>query len=218
MTKQKHHHKKNRKHRHHRSLFDSEHRHRKSSSGKGDPRKRKHKHSPSSSSSEASSETGSDSDASTDENIVSSNDNSSDMECSSKIFRKYSKHSRKKAKHLRKESKAFAEGKKLISAFTKNFAKLALLVSGPELLAAQLYSCSLISQGTLDKIITLPTSRLQKSLVLLSELDRNIRANPEKLFEFIQVIQGDPSLEEVAEKMLHLAGRSTYSVLIIMLM
>ena len=76
-----------------------------------------------------------------------------------------------------------------------------LLVSDPEQLAAQLYAKSLISPATLEKIITLPTSRQQKNLHLLLDLDRKIRADPEKLFTFIGVIKEDSSLEEVAKRM-----------------
>jgi len=198
------------------SMSDCEHRHKMSSSCVRNRHNRIHRHSPSSSSSEASSslseafsETGSGSDTSTGESSVSSNDSSLERECSSRTLRKHSKLSakrqRKKDKHLHKTSK----GRRLRAVFRENFATLTLLVSGPEQLAAQLYSRSLISPATLDKMITLPTSQQQKVMHLLLDLDRKIRADPEKLFVFIQVIQGDPSLEELAEKMLHLAGRST---------
>ena len=85
--------------------------------------------------------------------------------------------------------------------FKAHFAELMLLVSDPEQLAAQLYSKSLISPATLEKIITLPSSRQQKNLLLLLDLDRKIRADPEKLFTLIDVLQKDSSLEEVAERM-----------------
>ena len=88
----------------------------------------------------------------------------------------------------------------LRAVFKDHFAELMLLVSDPEQLAAQLYAKSLISPATLEKIITLPTSRQQKNLHLLLDLDRKIRADPEKLFTFIDVIQKDPSLEEVGER------------------
>ena len=87
MTKQNHHKENHKQHQHH-SLSDSEGR--KSSSGMGGPQRRKCKHLPSSSSSEASSETGSDNDASTDENSISSNDNSSEQECGSRNLRNIS--------------------------------------------------------------------------------------------------------------------------------
>jgi len=199
MTKQNHHHKKRHKHHQCHSMSDCEHRHKMSGSCVQNQHNRMHRHSRSS-----------DSDTSTGESSVSSNDSSSEQECSSRTLRKHSKPSakcqRKEDKHLHKTSK----GRKLRAVFRENFAALMLLVSGPEQLAAQLYSRSLISPATLDKMITLPTSRQQKVMHLLLDLDRKIRADPEKLFIFIQVIQGDPSLEELAEKMLHLAGRSTY--------
>ena len=111
---------------------------------------------------------------------------------------------------------AFTKGKKLRAVFRKHFAVLMLQVSGPEQLAAQLYSKSLISHATIDKVIILSTSHELKVLHLLKDLDIKIWADPEKLFVFIQVIEGDPSLEELAENMLHLAGRSTsYSLFII---
>ena len=195
MTKQKHHCTRNPKRDQHHSSSDSEPKHRKSSSGVGNPHKRKRRYSPSTSLSDASSETGSDSDASTDESRISSNESSSEeLECSSRKLRKHSKpsakHQRKKTKHLHKTSK----GKKLRAVFREHFAALVLLVSCPEQLASQLYSRSLISPATLDKVFTLPTSQQH----LLLDLDRKIRADPEKLFVFVQVIQGDPSLEELA--------------------
>lgn len=208
-------HTRNPKHDQHCSLSNSEPKHRKSSSGVGNPHKRKRRHSPSSSLSETSSEMSSDNDASTDESCVPSIDSSSEQECSSRKLRKHSKpsvkHQRKKTKHLHKMSK----GKKLRAVFRENFADLMILISGPEQLAAQLYSKSLISPATLDKVFTLPTSRQHRVLHLLLDLDRKIRADPEKLLVFIQVIQGDPSLEELAEKMLHLAGRCTSHSMVI---
>ena len=109
---------------------------------------------------------------------------------------------------------AFTKGKKLRAVFRKHFAVLMLQVNGPEQLAAQLYSKSLISSATLDKVITLPTSRQHRVLHLLLDLDRKIRADPEKLFVFIQVVQGDPSPEELSE-MLYIAGKSTSDSLFI---
>ena len=212
MTKQKHHRKKNRKHRHHRSLSDSEHRHRKSSSGKGDPRKRKRRRSPSSNSSE----TGSDSDSSS-ATTMSSIGSSSEQCSSRKLPKPSAKHKRKEAKHLRKKSKAFAKGRKLREVFREHFAELMLQISCPEQLADDLYSHSLISKTTREKIIISSNSQMKKIADLLWALDRRIKADPEKLFVFIRVIriQGDPSLQEVAA---HLAGRSTsYSLFIIII-
>ena len=200
--KQKHYHKKllNKLH----SSTDSEHRRKKSGRKKKAPQKRKRKasHSPSSGTSSASEEN---SDVSLDTDSLSSDESSSEQEHTSRKVPKHSKpsakHKRKKAKLSVKSSQTSARNRQLRAVFKDHFAELMLLVSDPEQMAAQLYSKSLISPATLEKIITLPTSRQQKNLHLLLDLDRKIRADPEKLFTFIDVIQKDPSLEEVGEKM-----------------
>ena len=116
------------------------------------------------------------------------------------------KHKRKKSKLSSKDSKPSTRSNQLRAVFREHFAKL-MLVSDPEPLAAQLYSDSLISCATLDKVITMPISQQHKNLHLLLDLDRRIRADPEKLFAFIDVIRGDPSLEEIAEQ---ISGMSTF--------
>ena len=201
-SKRKHYHKKQLSKLH--SSTDSEHRRTKSGRKRKARQKRKRKpsHSPSSGTSSASEEN---SDVSLETNSLSSDESSSEQECT---FRKVPKHSKPSAKHRRKKAKlsvkssqTSARNRQLRAVFKDHFAELMLLVSDPEQLAAQLYAKSLISPATLEKIITLPTSRQQKNLHLLLDLDRKIRADPEKLFAFIDVIQKDPSLEEVGEKM-----------------
>ena len=91
--------------------------------------------------------------------------------------------------------------------FKNHFGDLVLLISDPELLAAQLYSKSLISSATLDEIMTLPNSQLKKTLRLLLDLKRKIQVYPEKLFAFIHVMERDTSLEDVVKQML---GMSNY--------
>ena len=201
-SKQKHYRKKQQGKLH--SSTDSEHKHKKSGRKGKAPQKRKHKpsHSPSSGTSSASEEN---SDIGLDTDSLSSDGSSSEQECTSRRVPKHSKpsakHKRKKAKLSVKSSQASARNRQLTAVFKAHFAELMLLVSDPEQMAAQLYAKSLISPATLEKIITLPTSRQQKNLHLLLDLDRKIRANPEKLFAFIDVIQNDPSLEEVGERM-----------------
>ena len=201
-SKRKHYHKKQQSKLH--SSTDRAHRHKISGRKRKAPQKRKRKpsHSPSSDTSSASEE---DSDVSLDTDSLSSDESSSEQECTSRKVPKHSKpsakHKRKKAKLSVKSSQTSARNRQLRAVFKDHFAELMLLVSDPEQLAAQLYAKSLISPATLEKIITLPTSRQQKNLHLLLDLDRMIRADPEKLFTFIDVIQKDPSLEEVGEKM-----------------
>ena len=201
-SKRKHYHKKQQSKLH--SSTDIEHRRKKSGRKRKDPQKRKRKpsYSPSTGTSSASEEN---SDVSLNTDSLSSDESSSEQECTSRKVPKHSKpsakHKSKKAKLSVKSSQASARNRKLKAVFKDHFAELMLLVSDPEQLAAQLYSKSLISPATLEKIITLPTSRQQKNLLLLLDLDRKIRADPEKLFAFIDVVQKDPSLEEVGERM-----------------
>jgi len=113
---------------------------------------------------------------------------------------------------------AFAKCKKLRAVFREYFAPLMLQVSGPEQLAVQLaaqlaISKSLFSPATL--VTPLSTSQQWKVLHLQLDLDRKIQTDPEKNFVFIQVIQGDRSLEELAEKMLHVAGMCTSHSMVI---
>ena len=200
-SKRKHYHKKQLSKLH--SSTDSEHRRKKSGRKRKAPQKRKSKpsHLPSSGTSSANEE---DSDVSSDTESLSSDESSSEQQCTSRKVPKHSmpsaKHRRKKAKLSVNSSQASARNRQLRAVFKDHFAELMLLVSDPEQLAAQLYAKSLISPATLEKIITLPTSRQQKNLHLLLDLDRKIRADPEKLFTFIDVIQKDPSLEEVGER------------------
>ena len=91
--------------------------------------------------------------------------------------------------------------------FKNHFSDLLILITDPEFLAAQLYSESLISSATLDEIMTLPISRLKKTLRLLLDLKRKIQVYPEKLFAFIHVMERDSSLEDVVKQML---GMSCY--------
>ena len=91
--------------------------------------------------------------------------------------------------------------------FKNHFSDLLILITDPELLAAQLYSESLISSATLDEIMTLPISRLKKTLRLLLDLKRKIQVYPEKLFVFIHVMERDSSLEDIVKQML---GMSCY--------
>ena len=201
-TKYKRDHKKqqSKHHRHH----SSSDRHKKSSNGRRDPqmRKRRHAHSPSSG---TPSENEGSSDASTDS--VSCDESSS--ESSSRSVQKHSKPSvkykRKKAKLSSKTSNTSTRNRHLKAVFRRHFVELMLLISDPEQMAAQLYSDSLISPATLNKMITLPSSQQKKNLLLLEDLDRRIRADPEKLYTFIHAIQGDASLENVARQ---ISGRS----------
>ena len=213
-SKRKHYHKKQQSKLH--SSTDRAHRHKISGRKRKAPQKRKCKpsHSPSSDTSSASEE---DSDVSLDTDSLSSDGSSSEQECTQS--RKVPKHSKPSAKHKRKKAKlsvkssqTSARNRQLRTVFKAHFAELMLLVSDPEQLAAQLYAKSLISPATLEKIITLPTSRQQKNLHLLLDLDRKIRADPEKLFTFIDVIQKDPSLEEVGETM---SGMSFFVILMV---
>ena len=181
--------------------------HKKPTIGRGDPcSTRKRRHSPSSSSSRTCSEREGNSDVSTDTDNVTSDENYSEQECSSREvlpneFKPSAKHKRKKAKLSPKDSKTSARNNQLRAVFRNYFGDLVLLISNPESLAAQLFSKSLISSATLDEIMTLPNSQLKKTLHLLLDLDRKIQADPEKLFTFIDVIQKDSSLEEVGERM-----------------
>ena len=184
------------KHHQHHSSSD---RHKKSSNGRKDQQMRKRRHARSPSSGTPSESEGS-SDASTDS--VSCDESSS--ESSSRSVRKHSKPSvkykRKKAKLSSKTSNTSARNRHLKGVFRKHFAELMLLISDPKHLAAQLYSDSLISPATLNKIVTLPSSQQDKNLLLLEDLDQKIRADPEILYTFIHVIQGDTSLENVARQ------------------
>ena len=198
-TKQKHYHKKqqSKHHRHHSSS-------KKSSNGRRDPqmRKRRHAHSPSSG-------TPSESEGSSGASIDSVSCDESSSESSSRSVQKHSKprvkYKRKKVKLSSKTSNTSARNRHLKAVFRKHFVELMLLISDPEQMAAQLYSDSLISPATLNKIITLPSSQQKKNLLLLEDLDRRIRADPEKLYTFIHVIQGDTSLENVARQ---ISGRA----------
>ena len=187
-------------HRHH----SSSDRHKKSSNGRRDPqmRKRRRAHSPSSG-------TPSESKGSSGASIDSVSCDESSSESSSRSVQKHSKPSvkykTKKAKLSSKTSNTPTRNRHLKAVFRKHFVELMLLISDPEQMAAQLYSDSLISPATLNKIITLPSSQQKKNLLLLEDLDRRIRADPEKLYTFIHAIQGDTSLENVARQ---ISGRS----------
>ena len=113
----------------------------------------------------------------------------------------------KRAKLSPTESKTSTRNSKLRAVFKNHFSDLLILITDPELLAAQLYSESLISSATLDEIMTLPISRLKKTLRLLLDLKRKIQVYPEKLFVFIHVMERDSSLEDIVKQML---GMSCY--------
>ena len=186
----------------------NDHSHKKPTNGRGDPYStRKRRHSPSSSSSGTSSEN---SDVSTDTDSPTSDENCS-QQCSSgkvpKEFKPSAKRKRKKAKLSPTNSKTSTRNSKLRAVFKNHFSDLLILITDPELLAAQLYSKSLISSATLDEIMTLPISRLKKTLRLLLDLKRKIKVYPEKLFAFIHVMEGDSSLEDIVKQML---GMSCY--------
>ena len=187
--------------------------HKKPTIGRGDPcSTRKRRHSPSSSSSRTCSEWEGNSDVSTDTDNVTSDENYSEQECSSREvlpneFKPSAKHKRKKAKLSPKDSKTSARNNQLRAVFRNHFGDLVLLISNPEVLAAQLYSKSLISSATRNEIVTSPISQQKKTLHLLLDLEGKIQVYPIKLFAFIHVMERDPSLEDVVKQML---GMSNY--------
>ena len=185
-------------------------RHKKPTISRRDPcSTRKRKHSPSSKSSGTSSEREGNSDV-TDTDNVTSDEYYSEGEYSSKEvpkgFKPSAKRKRKRPKLSPKDSKTSTRNSHLRAVFKNYFGDLVLLISVPELLAAQLYSKSLISSATLDEIMTLPTSRLKKNLHLLLALKRKIQIYPENLFAFIHVMKTDTSLEDVAKQMLGMSN------------
>ena len=197
---------------HHR--FHSSYRHKKPTIGRGDLcSTRERRHSSSSSSSGTSSEREGNSDVSTDAENVTSDENSEGEYSSKEVpkgFKPSAKRKRKRAKLSPKDSKTSTRNSQLRAVFKNYFGDLVLLISVPELLAAQLYSKSLISSATLDEIMTLPTSRLKKNLHLLLALKRKIQVYPENLFAFIHVMEKDVSLEDVAKQMLGMYNSQSF--------
>ena len=93
------------------------------------------------------------------------------------------------------------EKKKLSGIFSRFFGKLCCAIVNPVEIAAQLQEKCLISKATMIEILKSPESQQDKTIGLVSKLNKKIDSRPDRLFDFIQVLlQSDVLQNEVLQR------------------
>ena len=108
-----------------------------------------------------------------------------------------------------------AEKKKLSGIFTCFFGELCCAVVDPVETAAQLQKKSLISRATMIEILKSPESQRDKTIGLVSNLEKKMDSCPDCLFVLIEVLLQNEALQRTGNEMLREAGkyRTTHFVL-----
>ena len=100
-----------------------------------------------------------------------------------------------------------AERKKLSGIFTCFFGELCCAVVDPVEIAAQLQKKSLISKATMIEILKSPESQRDKTIGLVSNLEKEIDSCPDCLFVLIEVLLQNEALQRAGNEMLREAGK-----------
>ena len=83
-------------------------------------------------------------------------------------------------------------------AIKKNYWLLFNRLYEPSELVCKLYASDVITQGARD-VITSNITPIEKKQTLLGELERSIQQIPENFDKFLEALQGDPALTELAQ-------------------
>ena len=99
------------------------------------------------------------------------------------------------------------EKKKLSGIFSRFFGKLCCAIVNPVEIAAQLQEKRLISKATMIEMLKSPESQQDKTIGLVSKLNRKIEPRPDCLFLFIEVLLQSDVLQRAGKEMLKEAGK-----------
>ena len=100
-----------------------------------------------------------------------------------------------------------AEKKRLSGIFTCFFGELCCAVVDPVEIAAQLQKKSLISKATMIEILKSPESQQDKTIALVSKLEKKIDSCPDCLFVLIEVLLQNEALQRTGNEMLRETGK-----------
>ena len=93
-----------------------------------------------------------------------------------------------------------AKKKKLSEIFRRFFGKLCCAIANPIQIAAQLQEKRLISQKRMIAILRSPESEQEKTIGLISKLNKKIDRDPECLFVFVEVLLQNDILQNAGKK------------------
>ena len=100
-----------------------------------------------------------------------------------------------------------AEKKKLLGIFMRFFRELCCAVVDPVEIAAQLQKKNLISKATMIEILKSPESQQDKTIGLVSNLEKKIDSCPDCLFVLIEVLLQNEALQRTGNEMLRETGK-----------
>lgn len=86
-------------------------------------------------------------------------------------------------------------------AFRDAYAELMEAIQDPVYLAANLYSAGIIPRGVRMEMTTPGVFKLEKNEKLLTAVESQIKATPQKFATFLSVLSGDSSMEPLVEKL-----------------
>ena len=86
-------------------------------------------------------------------------------------------------------------------AFRDAYAELMEAIQDPVYLAANLYSAGIIPRGVRMEMTTLGVSGFEKNEKLLTAVESQIKATPQKFATFLSVLSRDSSMEPLVEKL-----------------
>ena len=101
------------------------------------------------------------------------------------------------------------EKKKLSGIFSRFFGKLCCAIVNPVEIAAQLQEKCLISKATMIEMLKSPESQQDKTIGLVSKLNKKVESHPDHLFVFIEVLLQNKILQRAGKEMLKEAGKQT---------
>ena len=98
-----------------------------------------------------------------------------------------------------------ADGKNNVTDFYSVFRKhykslLAIIQSCPDSLAGKLFSSRLLSSEVVDQIITGHDSSGTKASRIVHAVCNRVKADPEKLLDFVEVLEEEPSFDDLVRE------------------
>ena len=117
---------------------------------------------------------------------------------------KYSKSHRKKEKSCRESDK------NLRKVFVNHFGTLCCVISDPLNVAQVLRGKRLLSSSKMDNILQFSFSRQETVVNLVYAIERKIKSSPDHLYDFIEVLMQDASLQEVGKRLWMAAGMCNF--------
>ena len=101
--------------------------------------------------------------------------------------------------------------KNLKSIFRCHFGKLCIAINEPLELAVHLREKGLISSSMMDKMVSSPYSRQEKTIHLVHALDRRIKSNPNHLLVFIEILLQNVVLRDIGRTLWKKTGKYTHT-------